>query len=396
MNAWAGPTLAATRIGAILQEVWWSDSFHPSPRTGAPTAIRHRAIPSAGACYPVQTHVLCGQDGEAGGTRAVYDHETNRLVRLGRCTLGSGTLVILTVLPQRAAGKYHHRAWPGLIADAAYALTAIAAVAARHGLAATRLDDLTPHGLADMAGLPRHGTRHGAWPTGWRGRAPELAITALHLGNGAVPALEGLTSTAAAPAELRSHGSSPDVSSLAEALGEAAGLGGTAAAALSVPAISTSALAARRSMPFADMHSSARRPPTPAWSAGLMKVALEIAEGARPTGCSLHLVTPHDHAALAEAVERSSAQEWLRMSDLLVLFTAREGSTPAHLVSCLWWATLAAANLVFQATDERMRTRSRPVAGWTDAHGGAARETTLSGQRILHAVALFHEGGAAS
>jgi len=392
-------------MGALLEEVWWSDSFHPSPGTGAPTGIRQRPIPSAGACYPVQTHVLFGREGEEGGARCVYDHGTNRLLNVGDCTLSRGTLIILTVLPQRTAAKYHHRAWPGLIADAAYALTAIAAVAARTGLAATRLDWLRPDSLAALAGVPPVDATDREWPGTWRGRAPELALTALYLGNGPLPALENVTSRVRAPEAAQQPGVPPDVLALVRALAASATPGprpaasaGTprfaAPAALDVPMISAPALARRRSMPFSDMVAQpAAGPATPGWLAALLQVTSEMSEHNRPAGCRVHFVTPGDHELLSEAVDRSSAQNWLRHSDLLVLFTAPASSSSADLVSCLWWASLTAANLVFRAAAGSPRARTRPVAGWTDADHDpdAVRGDVLTGERVLHGVAFWEE-----
>ncbi len=409
VNNWVGPTLPGTRIGALLEEVWWSDSFHLSPATGLPTRIRQRPIPSAGACYPVQTHVLLGQDSEeAGGARCVYDHEKNRLVNVGDCTLSRGTLIVLTVLPQRTTAKYHHRASPGLIADAAYALTAIAAVATRNGLETTRLNRLGPEFLAALAGIPRSKSEAGEWPGAWGRTAPELALTALYLGNGPVPVLERVTSNVQAPLAPRAPAVPPDVSALAGALAAYATPSTCAAsssapppassAALDVPALSSATLARRRSFSFVEMSVSASaRPSTPAWSAVLRDVVAKISERDRPDGCCVHFVTAGDHELLAEGIDRSSVQDWLRHSDVLVLFTAPVSSSGAHVVGCLWWATLAAANLVFQAAAEPLRARSRPVAGWTDAQGApdSARGSVLRNERILHGVAFWEENGAA-
>ncbi|MDJ0338728.1 hypothetical protein [Cryobacterium sp. PH31-O1] len=408
VNAWVGSALPTTGIGALLEEVWWSEFFHPSPETGQPTGIRQRPTPSAGGCYPVQTHVLFGRDGEQGGARGFYDHDTNRLLNVGDCTLSHGTVIILTVLPQRTVAKYHHRAWPGLIADAAYALTAMAAVAARTGLAATRLHRLGPESLAALAGLPPADATHQDWPGTWCGRAPELAVTALHLGNGPLPALENVTSRVRAPDESRQPGVPPDVTSLARALTVSAASAprpastGTAhfatSAALRVPAISAAGLARRRSIPFIDMvAASAAGPPTPGWLAVLLRITSDISEHERPAGCRVRVVTAGDHELLTEAVDRSSAQEWLRHSDVLVLFTASRRSSSADLVNSLWWASLTAANLLFRAAGGSLRARTRPVAGWTDGHHNpdVVPGGVLAGDRVLHGVAFWEERGMA-
>jgi len=404
VNAWAGPILPATRIGALLEEVWWSDSFHPSPETGQPTGIRERPIPSAGACYPVQTHVLFGQDQEEGGARGFYDHDTNRFLNVGDCTLSHGTLIVLTVLSQRTAAKYHHRAWPGLIADAAYALTAIAAVAARTGLAATRLDRLGPDSLAQLAGIPTEKARHRDWPGTWGGGAPELAVTALYLGNGPLPALENVTSRVRAPEASQQRGLPPDMRSLAQALAASAATGPTPAstctahvatsAALDVPAISSSALARRRSISFIDMLADpVAKPPTLEWLAALLRITSEISEQNRPADCRVHFVTSGDDELLTEAVDRSSAQEWLRHSDLLVLFTAPQHSSSADLVNSFWWASLTAANLLFQVAGGSLRARTRPVGGWTDVHHDpdVVHGNVLTDDRVLHGLAFWEE-----
>ncbi|MDJ0350245.1 hypothetical protein [Cryobacterium sp. PH29-G1] len=379
-------------IAALLAEAWWSEGFHG---TGT---VRARPIPSAGGCYPVQTHVLTAADGASG--RFVYDHQANQLIRVGDTNLAAGTLLVLTVLPQRTAGKYHHRAWTAWIADSAYALTALAAVAARSGLHTTRLRG-TPAALAAMAGLPTVAD----WPQRWPGSAPELAVTALYLGetDATVPATTmtaTIRSSVRAPQAIAAGPppTVPALSAVVRAFTECARVecvrDATVVPVLA-PAISRDALRRRRSMPFAAM--TAPRTTVPfSWSRELRHLITAETLANRPPGCRVQLLIPADPAdadALTEAVDRSSAQTWLRHCDLLVLFTAPRSpdSPPASLVHQLWWASLASAGLLYRAIDAPLRTRSRPVAGWTDARGDARGDagSRLLDDRILHGLALW-------
>lgn len=125
-----------------MRAVWWSGEFHLNPATGQPGRVRKRPVPSGGGCYPVQLHVLCGGGCDVPKGTYVVSSSTGGLLRLANDDDGThhdagtrhiasvqapvvGAVVVLTVLPQRTAAKYHHRTGPLLIADAAYAALAL-------------------------------------------------------------------------------------------------------------------------------------------------------------------------------------------------------------------------------------------------------------------------------
>lgn len=132
-NAWHRAGAVQGDPGAALlhlaDALWHRGAPHRAP-DGTVTSIRRRPVPSAGACYPVQTHLV------AGGARWAYDHEQGIARRRDHAVEhaagwpagdepSDAATLVFTVQPGRSFGRYRHRAWPLWIADAAYALAAV-------------------------------------------------------------------------------------------------------------------------------------------------------------------------------------------------------------------------------------------------------------------------------
>ncbi|OLT47569.1 hypothetical protein BJF85_15460 [Saccharomonospora sp. CUA-673] len=128
------------RLRHLLDGLWRSPGYHRLP-DGTATRIRQRPVPSAGATYPVHTHLVVGpaglaehgELGELGPGRYVFDHEHGQLLRrrspdpptAWEAAGPAALTMVLTVQPGRSVGRYRHRAWPLWIADVAYAVTAL-------------------------------------------------------------------------------------------------------------------------------------------------------------------------------------------------------------------------------------------------------------------------------
>lgn len=191
-NAW-GAAGAETvepppRVRTLLDCMWRPHGVHRRA-DGTDTTIGRRPVPSAGAAYPVQTHLIAGPGGALALGRYVYDHENGLLRRrdpgaddaagwLGRDDSGdlpAGTRLVLTVQPGRSFGRYRQRAWPLWIADTAYALTAAEFLLAADGLP-VRLGPGAE--LRSLLAVPRAG-RPERWTA--RGLVPEIPLAALEL-----------------------------------------------------------------------------------------------------------------------------------------------------------------------------------------------------------------------
>ncbi|MDQ1124941.1 hypothetical protein [Microbacterium trichothecenolyticum] len=140
VNAWHRAGAVAGSPGAALialVEALWHPGEPHRASNGTETAIPRRPVPSAGACYPVQTHLVVD------GARWVYDHDHGVARRRdpaieraagwpgGDVTASDTATLVFTVQPGRSFGRYRHRAWPLWIADAAYALAALEFVLGR-------------------------------------------------------------------------------------------------------------------------------------------------------------------------------------------------------------------------------------------------------------------------
>lgn len=181
-NRWPGELVEITGTAATaVHRLWRARGRHPRP-DGTPTTIPRRAVPSAGGSYPVQWHLVVppGHGRPLGPGRYVYRPATEMLVRRPD-PQGPGrpdqdhVEIVLTVQPGRTFGRYHHRAWPLWVADAAYALEALLLLVP---------DAHLPEDWSDLAaarralGLPR------AAQTAWwleRGLVPEIALARIRL-----------------------------------------------------------------------------------------------------------------------------------------------------------------------------------------------------------------------
>lgn len=176
-NPWARagavPAPPGSAEAALLADLWGARGHHPRA-DGTPTSVPCRAVPSAGAAYPVQWHVLVpsGTGSALPPGRHVLG-ETGLLRRPGGAPGGRSVSVVVSVQPGRSFGRYRHRAWPLWVADAAYAVEAVRFVVPgaelwSTGLAALR-EDLAVARAAD---------------TGWwlgQGLVPELALARVDL-----------------------------------------------------------------------------------------------------------------------------------------------------------------------------------------------------------------------
>jgi hypothetical protein len=192
VNPWqragAVPVATPERLQTLFEGLWRSCGYHCRP-DGTATTIRQRPVPSAGAAYPVHTHLVVGSRGRDGldAGRYFYDHEAQTLLRRteadeqaadwhlggGRPQAG-GSFLVLTVQPGRSFGRYRHRAWPLWIADAAYAMAAVEFLITEH--LKTTVGPGAP--LRDLLGVPRAASSQ-EWVA--RGLVPEIPLAAIEL-----------------------------------------------------------------------------------------------------------------------------------------------------------------------------------------------------------------------
>ncbi|TVU66232.1 hypothetical protein FQP90_02315 [Paenarthrobacter nitroguajacolicus] len=327
------PGSSGIPIAALMRAVWWSGDFHLNPATGQPGKVRKRPVPSAGGCYPVQLHVLCGDGCDVPKGRYVISSSTGGLRRLAyddevhhgagsrqgvgnhRGTSGQppevGAVVVLTVLPQRTAAKYHHRTGPLLIADAAYAALA-----------------LVHHASALSVGASWKILRPGPWPA----FPQETALACVALG--------------------------------------------TSLPATGVAGVSTHQLARRRS---ADVFAPRTTPRTsPALDVRSMVAAAERGiVPPKPASCRMRLI---DDAGLDDPLlaQHCAGQHWIRNLDALLIFETETLPDP----DAMWWASATAAHCLYTALGTDVAIDFRPVGGWTSARGGWA---------ALHGLGMLHQ-----
>lgn len=360
---------------AMVRALWWSGQFHADPATGLPGTIRQRAVPSAGACYPVQLHVLCGAGCDVPPGAYAFDADDGSLVRRGdtgtarggKAGSVTGAVVVFTALPQRTAAKYHHRAWPLLLADAAYAVAALAHHAAALEIEAQWLPG-APDQLASALGLPGYPE----WQDRWPDTAPELALAAVALGAaGTLPTLEHLAAGAGtAPSQCVDR--QPRSLTLAAHHIEdyRPSLPGRNLPFQGLPGVTASQLARRRSTAVGRTSNSTLLP-VPKLAGLLLEQALETLPIEQPSSCR---VVPLDHALLQDPAlaDQCAGQQWIRNLNGMVLFQTSTAPDPAGM----WWASSLAAHTLFTALAADAPLSFRPIGGWTGTHHGW---TTLHG-----------------
>ncbi|MFJ3957075.1 hypothetical protein [Arthrobacter sp. NPDC090010] len=369
---------------SMIRTLFWSSGFHPDPLSGRPGSVRRRAVPSAGGCYPVQVHTLCGTGCDVPPGLYAFDAERGVLVSRNRSSwpvsaaAGPGAVIGLSVLPQRTAAKYHHRALPLLVADTAYAVAALAHHAAWHGIGTAWLQD-DPASLAAAFALPDYG----CWPELWPGTGPELVLAALSLG-GLLP-----DPVPSSPARISEAGPSavPERSPrLVAGVRDWAGRyrpGPTVRPHRGIPGCDPATLSSRRSLALTGIPGVVDSGSEPSAAVRTVRESLAAARLSvpfgTPDGCRsvlLDWADPADAATLKDPrlAIRCAGQGWLGTLDGLVLFESGGPPGPREM----WWAASLAAHVLYGAlrlgaTGESLGPPSlefRPVGGWTGEEQG--------------------------
>ena len=368
-NTWAAPAQpipepsgAPVPIAAVLDNLFKTRGFHPNPATGGPGGVPQRAIPSAGACHPVQVHLLCGTGCDLPPGIHAYNAEDSTVHRRAGAAPGTvGAIVVFTVLPQRTAAKYHHRALPLLLADAAYALLGVARHAASRGLKSRGLG-ADPATLAAAARLPGYA----AWQRHWPDTGPELALAALAVGTGdLLPGLSPWDGTAG-PAGLPLPRPQRQPRTVASVERWAGGCPprhpGRAHDLTPGAALGTADLARRRSLPIDLWTPRAANPRVrlPDWQRLLESFPLPA-----PAGCGMSVL---DRAGIAggKLHLQCAGQDWILSLDGMLLFGTRGEPDEA----AMWWAAGSAAHLLYSSLASGRGLAFRPVAGWTGTRDG--------------------------
>ncbi|MEC5181386.1 hypothetical protein [Arthrobacter sp. CG_A4] len=392
-NSWAGPSHWGVPLGddrvlgrgprrvpalAMLRALWWSGQFHADPATGLPGTIRQRAVPSAGACYPVQLHVLCGAGCDVPPGAYAFDADRGLLVRRGDTGMAgsaaggttgtaTGAVVVFTALPQRTAAKYHHRAWPLALADTAYAVAALVHHAAALGIEA-EWPPGGPEHLAAALGLPDYS----AWQARWPDTAPELALAAVALGAaGTLPTLEHLAAGAGAAPSRCADRRPRSLAPAAHWIGDyRPGLSGGSLPFHGFPGVTASQLARRRSAAVG-RPSSATGIPARELAGLLLEQALATLPLKKPASCR---VLPLDDALLQDPLlaDQCAGQQWIRNLDGMLLFQTSAPPDPTGM----WWAASLSAHILYTALAADAPLHFRPIGGWTGTQDGW---TTLHG-----------------
>lgn len=355
---------ASVPIAAVLDTLWRTRGLHTNPATGALGTIPQRAIPSAGACYPVQVHLLCGIGCDVPPGIHAYnadDSTTHRRSDAGPNT--AGAILVFTVLPQRTTARYHHRALPLLLADTAYALLGVARHAASRGLKSRWLTG-DPASLASAARLPDYA----AWQQHWPDTGPELGLAALSVGTGGeLPELSQWEGTAGpaggAQACLQRQ---PRTLASAErwASGQKRGHPERAHDLTPGTMLATLDLSRRRSLPVPLPGTTEVQTASPALEPEWQRI-LETFPLPAPDGCEF-VVLDQKGIIDRKLHLQCAGQEWVHSLDGMLLFRTRAAPDEA----AMWWAAGASAHLLYSSLDTAGDFAFRPVAGWTGTRNG--------------------------
>ncbi|POH71759.1 hypothetical protein [Arthrobacter glacialis] len=376
---------APVPIAAVLGALWKTRGFHVNPATGAPGGIPQRAIPSAGACYPVQVHLLCGSDCDVPpGIHAYNPANSTTYRRIQSAPATAGAIVVFTVLPQRTAAKYHHRALPLLLADTAYALVGVARHAASRGMASRWLT-ADPATLAAAARVPEYSQ----WQQHWPDTGAELALAALSMGAGDVLPELSQWVAAAGPAGRARPVPQRQLRTLAaaERWATESGLRHPEGPLDLTPGerLMEGQLLRRRSIPITGAVPVSTHPHRGAaeqvWRAMLEDFPLPM-----PAACEVLLV---DQAGIRNRLLRRecAGQRWVDSLDGILLFRTR--SAPDE--TAMWWAAASAAHLLYSSLSTDPGITFRPVAGWTGTRDGFTTLHAL-GFRAFRSEGNTHAG----
>ena len=345
VNAWerTGAVSDEPPVGVreLVDGLWHPGELHRA-EDGTATSIHRRPVPSAGACYPVQTHLV-----DADGRRWAVDHDRGLFLRRDphadradgwpSNAPGDGIArVVFTVQPGRSFGRYRHRAWPLWIADTAYAVAAVrfllGARAGRGWFGPSAL-------LRGLLGVPR-ASDVDSWLG--RGLVPEIPLAAVELPRAPVPA----------DAARRALGTrrSPATSEFAAR---------TPAPAQADTPDQADAPDRACAPDQADAGDQADRP-----SMGLIS-----RDGLSPR-------------AEVEHLARASGQTWVRGASAVRSWSVPTTASASIIGTALWNAHLAAAGLCYRAALDG-DCGVRPVSGFSSTRG----------RWILHAVAFLDSPG---
>lgn len=148
---------------------------------GASTSVRKRGVPSAGGCYPLQWHLLCGEGFDLPAGIYSCDPETGEFCARARPTSTAilppeRARVVIAALPRRTAARYHHRSALVIIGDVAYALALLRAGCTGLGVDARQLV-ARANQVAASALLPAPCQ----WQSIWAGSETEIPMVGVEI-----------------------------------------------------------------------------------------------------------------------------------------------------------------------------------------------------------------------
>ncbi|MFB9906387.1 hypothetical protein [Allokutzneria oryzae] len=322
-RSWPGELLPLPRwpddgVGGLLDLALAAD---PVRKLGG---VRLRRVPSAGGRYPIDAHVVI--DGVAWS----YDPLAHALAA-PREVGGTGTAIVLSVVPSRTTWRYGPRSLPVLLLDLGHALAGFAGAEMVVGGVAPRL--------------------------GWPGRATEYPLAMITPAAGV---------HCGAPPAPEPDATVPVLPLIENALAELAELPPTPVPRTTPPV--PGQVLARHSAPW------------PLSGRLTSAVAEEVLAAADGVGALL--VEPAEHPELAEALSvRSCGQPEVAESGALLLVPGEVEPTPQQALRRHVLAGMAVHRAWLRATG--LGLRCRPVGCWTDAVLDLGER-----HRLVHALAI--------